>query len=109
MGSFGSKPDTHANDATPVAGAKAKSAVSVRQWLRPGLRLQAKRRHHDKKDGSGGSSLHNQRNRSVACRPPTLTPMISFIIQYYHHPQQLGPICERVCDRHVEIIVHADS
>ena len=36
-------------------------------------------------------------------------PAISFIIQYYRHPDQLSIICERLRDPRLEVIVHADS
>jgi hypothetical protein len=41
-----------------------------------------------------------------AVRP---APVMSFIVQYYRHPRQLGIICERLRDPRIEVIVHADS
>lgn len=39
----------------------------------------------------------------------TRAPVVSFIVQYYRHPHQLGLICERLRDPRVEVLVHADS
>lgn len=43
------------------------------------------------------------------CRSGSERPTLSFIIQFFRHPQQLRVICGRLCDPRVEIVVHADS
>ena len=41
--------------------------------------------------------------------PDTLEVALTFIVQYWHHPNQLQHICARLQHPRVEVIVHADS
>lgn len=49
------------------------------------------------------------RMRQAAPSGATVAPAVSFILQYYRHPRQLGLICERLRDPRIEVLVHADS
>ena len=72
--------------------------------LRPTVSL-PKYRHRQYRSRSARSPS----NRTMAAHVGTATPAITFIVQYYRHPHQLGLICERLRSPLVEVIVHADS
>ena len=48
--------------------------------------------------------------RSASAAPPNGPPLLSLIVQYYKHPEQLNAIARRVKGHpRVELIIHADS
>ena len=54
-------------------------------------------------------SARSPSKRTMATHAGMAPPIITFIVQYYRHPHQLGLICERLRNPRIEVIVHADS